>query len=228
MRTPLSNLVFAAPLTALVLALAAPATSAAAPRISAPDPTRATHPFSITANASFGGPTGFVGLGLGYYMTPHWQLEAGIGLGVTGYQVALMGRYALALGASGEHAWLFGLGPSMALRSDATWLADIEHTPDVTVRRAHVYTTAWLNAELGWEGRFRLGFLGLASWPPMIVRVVLGASIRVADNQGHLCDGPDGDTHWPGCSDVPIIPSGAWVADQAVLPYLQVSGGWAF
>ena len=218
------NLALGVALAMLALTLPSPTASASSPRAVDSLRTTAAHPFSVTANAGLGGPTGFFGLGVGYHFTPEWQLEAGLGVGVTGYQLALTARYALPIGSSGQHGLIFGLGPSIALRSDATWLTGIEHTADVTIARAHLYHTLWLNAEIGWEGRLRWRLL---SWmPTMVVRVLLGASVRMADNQRHLCDGADDSA--TGCHEVPLIPSGAWVADQAVMPYRQFSGGWAF
>jgi hypothetical protein len=138
---------------------------------------------------------------------------------MTGYQVALLGRYALPIGDSELHAWVFGFGPSIGFRSEAFGMR-IEHADDVAVDPDRLYFTAWLNAELGWEARFRWGG---------VLRVMIGAELRIADNQRHLCDGADtsADTRGSGCNPYHLAPGSA-VAGNLVLPYLQFSFGWAF
>lgn len=181
--------------------------------------TTATRPLSITFDGGFGGPTGIFGGTVGYHVTPDWEVAAGFGLGMTGYQVALLGRYALPMGRSGLHAWVFGFGPSIGFRSEALGMR-IEHTDGTTIDADRLFFTAWLNAEVGWEGRFRWGG---------VLRVMVGAELRIADNQAGLCKGADtsADSLESSCNPRHLAP-GSTVAQHLVLPYLQFSFGWAF
>ncbi len=225
MRTPLPHPLSCARAVAVALLalalLSTNPTSAAPPAPLAATRTTATRPLAITFDGGLGGPTGLFGATVGYHVTDAWEVATGFGLGMTGYQVALLGRYALPMGHSDLHAWIFGLGPSIGFRSEALGMR-IEHSDEVAIDPEKLYFTAWLNAELGWEGRFRWGG---------VLRVMIGAELRIADNQRHLCDGADtgADSRGSGngCNPYHLAP-GSTVAGHLFLPYLQFSFGWAF
>lgn len=174
--------------------------------------------FAITLDGGVGGPTGLMGLTLGYRISPPVEVELGFGLGGTGYQLALLGRIGTPNPPGGAHRFVFGLGPSIGFRSEALGL-HIEHDAQTTVGHDDLFFTVWLNADIGWEARFRWGG---------VLRVVVGAGLRVADNQAALCAAEKGGQ--PGTSDCnpfEYMP-GSTSARLPVLPYLQFSFGWAF
>ena len=178
--------------------------------------TTATRPIAITLDAGFGSPTGIYGATVGYHVTPELEVSAGGGLGSTGIQAALMVRYAVPLGASPTMSWTFGLGPSMAFRSESLGLHIEQATDQTVIDPDHLFHTVWLDAELGWIGR--------ATWGGVLA-VTLGAGLRLADDQRHLCDGAPDEG---GDCNPPHFGPGSIYARAVVLPSFGMRFGYAF
>jgi hypothetical protein len=175
-----------------------------------------SRPWSMSMDTGFGGPTGLFGGSVAWHVTLDLEVALSGGLGFTGIQAALTARWAWALGGSPTMSWVVGAGPSLAFRSESLGFNIERATPTTTIDPNRLYHTVWLNAETG--------FVARADWGG-ILRILVGVQVRVADNQGGLCDGaPEegGD-----CNPMHFGP-GAIFARAPLLPYLVVGLGWAF
>ena len=178
--------------------------------------TTETRPWSVSMDTGFGAPTGIFGATVGWMVTPEIELALGGGLGFTGIQASLAARYFLPVGDSPTMSWVFGLGPSLAFRSESLGFHIERKTDDTVIDEDKLYHTAWLNAELGWVAR--------ADWGGVLA-ISLGAGLRLADNQRTLCeDAPDEG----GDCNPPHFGPGSIYARAVVLPSLSMRFGWAF
>lgn len=187
----------------------------------APAPrTTESRPWAIVIDNGFGAPTGLMGLTLSYQETPELAASVGFGFGMTGWQLAILGRWSHPIGTSLSHSWVVGFGPSLALRGESLGKWNIEHRDDIVVEPDDVFFTVWFNVEAGWEYRAQWGGL---------FRVVLGAGIRLADNQRHLCEGVEtGDSQPTSDCNPPHFGPGSIYARTPVLPYFALGYGYAF
>jgi len=206
------------------LALAALSLSALAtlapPALGAPPRTTETRPWAIALEQGFGATTGLMGGALSYQVTPELAASVGFGFGFTGWQVALLGRWSHAMGRSLSHSWVVGFGPSIGFRGENLGKWNIEHRDDIVVEPDDVFYTVWLNVEAGWEYR--------AQWGG-VFRAVLGAGLRLADNQRHLCEGvPIGDNQPQSDCNPPHFGPGSIYSRVLVLPYFGMAYGYAF
>jgi len=190
------------------------------PALGAPPRTTETRPWAIVLDNGFGAPTGLMGGTLSYQLAPEWAASVGFGFGFTGWQVALLGRWSHAIGRSRSHSWVLGFGPSIGFRGENLGKWNIEHRDDIVVEPDDVFYTVWLNAEAGWEYR--------AQWGG-VFRIVLGAGLRLADNQRFLCEGvPVGDNQPMSDCNPPHFGPGSIYSRVPVLPYLAFAYGYAF
>lgn len=178
--------------------------------------TTVSRPWSVSMDTSFGAPTGIFGASVGWMATPELELAIGGGLGFTGIQASLAARYHLPVGDSPTMSWVFGLGPSLAFRSESLGFHIERATDDTTIDGDKLYHTAWLNAELGWVAR--------ADWGGVLA-ISLGAGLRLADNQRRLCDGAPDEG---GDCNPPHFGPGSIYAKAIVLPSFGMRFGWAF
>ena len=178
--------------------------------------TTETRPWSVSLDLGFGAPSGLYGLTVGTYLTPEFELALGGGLGFTGVQLALLGRYALPVSTSQRASWIFGFGPSVALRGHPLGLDVEKATESTVIDPDHVFHTFWLNAEIGWMIRTDGGFLFTVSG---------GAALRLSDDQRHLCD--DAPELGGGCNPMHFAPGSSY-AKIPVLPWFSLRGGYAF
>jgi len=186
----------------------------------APPRTTETRPWAIVIEHGFGATTGLMGGALSYQATPELAASVGFGFGATGWQLALLGRWSHGIGRSLSHAWVVGFGPSLAFRGESLGQWNIEHRDDLVVAPDDVFYTVWLNAEVGWEYR--------AQWGG-VFRTVLGAGLRLADNQRHLCAGvPTGGNQPESSCNPPHFGPGSIYTRVLVLPYFGLAYGYAF
>lgn len=178
--------------------------------------TTETRPWSISMDTGFGAPTGIFGATVGWFATPELELAVGGGLGFTGIQASVLARYHLPVGDSPTMSWVFGLGPSLAFRSESLGFHIERATDDTAIDEDKLYHTAWLSAELGWVAR--------ADWGGVLA-VSLGAGLRLADNQRKLCD--DAPDEGGDCNP-PHFGPGSIYARAVVLPSFGMRFGWAF
>ena len=178
--------------------------------------TTAEKPLTVMLEDGLGTPSGLFGVAVQYQLAADWGLYLGGGLGVTGIQLGVLAHYGIGLGSRGIHSLVFGLGPSIGFRSESLGF-HIEHQDDVEVGHDELFYTTWMNAELAYELRAHVGFT---------LRVVVGAGIRLADNQEALCKGAPTDDE-SECNGIHFAP-GSRIARLPVLPYLGVSYGWSF
>jgi len=182
--------------------------------------TTESRPWAIVLDNGFGAPTGLMGLTLSYQESPELAASVGFGFGMTGWQLAILGRWSHPIGASRSHSWVVGFGPSLALRGENLGKWNIEHRDDIVVEPDDVFYTVWLNVDVGWEYRAQWGGL---------FRLVLGAGLRLADNQRHLCEGVEtGDSQPESSCNPPHFGPGSIYTRTPVLPYLAFSYGYAF
>jgi hypothetical protein len=186
-------------------------------RGAAEPPTVVSRPTYLRSDAGFGAPTGLLGFSAGHAVAPPWAIEAGAGLGASGLQLALLGRWYAPVGRSRVSSWALAAGPSLSLIGRPIGF-HVPHAPEVEVGEGGLYFIAGLNAEAGWE--LRLGWGGL-------LRVAIGGFLRVAENMSGLCprsasgarDGPCGSPH---------LPTAPEIARLRGYPYLTFGYGWAF
>lgn len=173
-------------------------------------------PWSVTLDTGLGSPIGVFGAMVGYCPSDELEVAVGGGLGFTGIQAAVLVRWLIPVGSSPTMSWIIGGGPSLAFRSERLGFRIERATEDTVIDRDTLYHTAWLNAELGWVGR--------AAWGG-VLRVTLGAGLRIADNQRGLCDGAPEEG---GDCDPPHFGPGSIYARAVVLPSFAMGFGWAF
>jgi hypothetical protein len=174
-------------------------------------------PTHMRLDAGFGAPTGMMGLSVGHGGWPPWGIEAGFGLGVTGWQLAVLARGYWPIGESLRSFVSAAGGPSLSLIGKPVGLR-APHSEEVEVGDGDVFGIFGVNVEVGWE--LRLGWGGL-------VRVAVGGFLRLHENMAHLCH--DGATVDDGSGCVPPhFPSGPEVARISSYPYLAFGYGWSF
>jgi hypothetical protein len=185
------------------------------------EPTVDARPWFVRSDGGIASPVGFFGLAVGREVAPAWALELGGGLGVTGYQAAVLGRRYLPIGGSHVAFWTLGAGPSLALLGESLGL-HVTHRDDIAVAHDDLFHVVGLNAEAGIEARFEWGGL---------VRVALGGFLKLHDNMAYLCEKDPGSSEEPaGCeaAGVDALPSGAQVARLRAYPYLVFGFGFAW
>jgi hypothetical protein len=200
-----------------IVVLASRALSGAELDASAPPAPRSG--FVLTGQAGFGTPTGDLGLLVGWHAPARWSAEAGYGLGLTGHQLTLMGRFV----GPGRRRITVATGPSLALRGEGVGLP-IEHRLDIDTA-GKVYYASWWNTEVGLE-------VGDAGRGRGFVRFSLGAMVRLAESMSPLCEGVEigrDDTNPPndGCDPPHFAPAPEFARDKASA-YLGVALGVRF
>lgn len=185
----------------------------------AAEPTTQSRPNFVRTDVGLGAPEGVFGAAIGRAFHSDLTLELGFGLGLTGWQVALLGRHYLPVAGSDIHSFTFAAGLSVAL-AGAPVGNRIAHRADIPVSDSKLFYMAMLNAEVGYELRLRWGG---------IFRVALGGYVVLAENMSGLCDGVPQGRHEPISScNPPHFPPGPLIAAHRVLPYLTVGYGWAW
>jgi hypothetical protein len=177
-------------------------------------PTVVSRPTYIRGDVGIGAPTGLAGVTVGHALDPPWALELGLGLGLTGWQLAGMARYYAPAGDSARWSWSFAAGPSLSLLGRSLGLR-VPHEPDVTVPDGAIYTILGANAEAGLE--LRVGWGGL-------VRIALGGFLALHEDMSPLCRERSETLDCAGLH----FPSGPAVARLPMYPYLAFGYGWSF
>jgi hypothetical protein len=180
-------------------------------------PNVARRPTYLRVDGGLGAPTGVFGFTAGHAIEPPWAAEVGGGLGLSGFQLAVLARWYRPIGESQRHVWTAAAGPSVSLLGETLGF-HVQHADDVTVEDGDVFFIAGLNVEIGWEVRFGWGGL---------LRVSIGAFVRLAENMSGLCpeetsgdlDGPCGSPHFPTPPEIARVPA---------YPYLGFGYGWSF
>jgi hypothetical protein len=196
------------------VALAATATAGAA---RADEPTTTTRPNHLRLDAGFGAPTGIFGFSVGRTVAAPWAVELGGGLGASGVQIALLGRWQRPLGRSTLQSWFVSAGPSVSLIGEPIGV----HVPaaeGVSVDGDEIYYIVGGNLEIGWE--LRGGWGGL-------LRVAVGGFLRVAETMSPLCPEGASSEEGSGCFSG-HLPSGPDVARIPAYPYFTFGYGWSF
>ena len=177
-------------------------------------------PISFALVDGFGGPTGIMGATLDYMFRFPWVGELGFGLGASGWQVSARARHVWLPGPLRKFAWYVAGGPSAGLVSEALGTR-VPHRDDQKVESSDVFFTSWMNAGVGIEMRWDIGFL---------LRTELGAAVRMYTNADDLCRGVDGNPDTPGessCKSYHLV-TPPEVARVPAFPYWTLSFGWAF
>jgi hypothetical protein len=175
-------------------------------------------PISIWLDSGFGAPTGLMGGRLSYQLDPRWGVEAGGGLGFTGWQATAMGRFYHPFGQRGHGMLTAAAGPSLALNGRPVGY-EPPHADEADVDASKIYTATWLNAEGAVEG----------NWAWFRLRFVLGVAVRVQENLSPLCEGvPTGRDQELNSCNPPHNPSAADIAAVPAFPYLGLDYGVAF
>jgi hypothetical protein len=191
----------------LMLALLLTAISAAAPI----DPGH-----TIWFDQGFGAPTGLVGLRYTHDLSPKASVEGGLGLGLSGYQVAAMGHLRRPFGDKGRGAWMAGAGLSNALIGESIGM-HVPHADGVAVDSNKIYSTTWMNAEGAVQTQGK--HLGL--------RVTLGLAVRLRSNMDDLCDGEEITAQYTDCYP-PHTPSAPKISAAPFFPYMGLAYGWGW
>ncbi len=185
-------------------------------------PNFVNRPVAITFDGGMGAPTGFFGMSVGYTLPKSlWAVELGGGLGSTGTQIAVQGKYYLPIFGSLRHALVLQGGPSLGLIGKPVGMA-VPRKDSVVVTDSDVFYTLWLHAGAAWEVRWGWGGL---------IRVAAGGMLNTATSQAALCDGVDTVTEGaPGAGTCTSrhFALGPEVSRARVLPWLQFSYGWSF
>jgi hypothetical protein len=203
----LAALVFEERKETLMLALLLTAISAAAPI----DPGH-----TIWFDQGFGAPTGLVGLRYTHDLSPKASVEGGLGLGLSGYQVAAMGHLRRPFGDKGRGAWMAGAGLSNALIGESLGM-HVPHADGVAVDSSKIYSTTWMNAEGAVQTQGK--HLGL--------RVTLGLAVRLRSNMDDLCDGEEITAQYTDCYP-PHTPSAPKISAAPFFPYMGLAYGWGW
>lgn len=161
----------------------------------------------LEAQIGLGGPLGWFGAAADYSLHRFFSLNAGIGLGQSGIQIAGMGRLRAAFG---NTAFGFGAGLSggpyrggalFANESDARW-----------------DTAYWLNTEGFWEWRAPTGFA---------LRAFLGSGAMLNTSSGYYTGAPcvfNGSGTVCGPAKTPVDPK----RDTEITVYTGIAMGYAF
>jgi hypothetical protein len=189
---------------------------AAAPAAAQSVPTVIARPTYLRLDAGFGAPTGLFGFTVGHTIEPPAALELGAGLGLSGWQLAVLARVHVPLGSSPWHSFSAAAGPSLSFIG-GPFTQSVPHADHVEVDEDDLFTIFGVNAELGWEWRQPWGGL---------IRVALGGFYRVSENMSHLC--PEG-TYGEGSSCAPPhLASAPEIARLLAYPYLVFGYGFSF
>jgi len=155
-------------------------------------------PLALCAQVGLGTPLGFYGIAADYAVHPNISIEAGVGSGLVGTQVAAQVRARVA---QLDSNWLsLGVGVSEGHYEHREPFFGIEYAPTV-VDRAY-----WANAELSFERRTLGGFQ---------VRAYAGAGAVFAGERQRCYDGDAGTMPCSGSA------RGLWN------PYIGISLGYA-
>jgi hypothetical protein len=114
----------------------------------------------VGAGVGIASPVGELGLTIDNDVTRALQVQLGLGLGFSGWQVSLMPRYVFRLDRRGRHALLLGAGPSLAVAPGAAWP-----------------WRGWGNAEVGYQNEHRRFFLQVTVGLTML----LGGHIKACE-----------------------------------------------
>jgi hypothetical protein len=180
-------------------------------------PTTDTRPNHVRFDAGFGAPTGIFGLSIGRTVAPGWAVELGGGLGASGLQLALLGRWQRPIGESTRQSWFLSGGPSVSLIGEPLGI----HVPaadGVVVDDDEIFTIVGVNVEIGWE--FRAGWGGL-------LRFAVGGFARVHETMSPLCPRGASSDEGSDCFSM-HLPNGPDVARIPAYPYLSFGYGWSF
>lgn len=171
----------------------------------------------VIAMLGLGDPTGYYGVDLGYAVHQDVSLEAGVGRGSTGLQLALLARHYHRVGPPDNYL-TFAAGPSLSLLSK-TLGGDIPSRPDRPLPDGTFYLTG-VNLELGHEIRTTWGG---------VYRLSLGMFVRVKQDMTTICDGaPVGGQCNPEPVDNSFDIHAAKVASWRFFPYVGLGFGYAF
>jgi hypothetical protein len=180
-----------------------------------------SRPWFARFDGGAGTPVGLLGGVVGRAVAPGFAIEVGGGLGVTGYQAAVLARGYLPVGDSDTSSWTVAGGPSLGLLGESLGL-HVAHRDDLAVARGDLFYVAGLNVEAGYELRLGWGF---------IFRVAVGGFVTVAENMAALCAKDPGSSAEPaGCEPggPDAIPSGPQVARRRAYPYFALGLGFAW
>jgi hypothetical protein len=198
---------------ALVLIALLPAIAAAEPRVVD------ERPWMVRVDGGIGSPVGFFGGVIGRTVQPGLALELGGGLGITGYQIAALGRFYLPVGDSESSSWTFAGGPSVALMSQA-WGLHVNHRDDLPIGSGDLFYMAMVNVEVGYELRMHWGGL---------LRVAVGGYLNLHETISPLCRHDPGSSMEPaGCEPSLEYPTAAEVARNRALPYFVFGYGFTW
>lgn len=200
----------------MVLALLGAGVAAAQP-LPPPAPTTLTRPRYIRNDAGVGAPTGIMGLSIGGLVSPTWAIEGGFGLGATGWQLALLGRWYRPVFNSPYSSLSLAAGPSLSMIGKPVG-TNVPHDDSVQVDDGDIFTIFGLNAEVGFEWRMHWGGL---------VRVALGGFLRVHETMAHLCSEETSGSESGPCGSL-HLPTAPEIARLVAYPYLVFGYGWSF
>ena len=175
---------------------------------------------ALAFDAGAAAPHGIFGGGLTYMVDFPWAVEVGGGLGATGSQAAVTGRWHHLLDA-GNNALVLSGGPSVGVLSRSLG-TNVPHAEGEDIDEDSLYAVSWFNLGVGWEGRTDFGLFGQAE---------MGGALRLLDNQSGLCRGVDSNprtnSEAGGCGSM-HMPIGPEIARVPIFPYLTFGFGWAF
>jgi hypothetical protein len=171
----------------------------------------------LRLDLGLGAPTGYYGVSFGYAVHPDITIEAGVGRGSTGLQLALLARH-YRIVRSPDNYFTAAIGPSLSLLSK-TLGGDIPSRPDKPEPDGTFYLTG-VNAEIGHEIR--------STWGG-VYRITLGAFVRIKQDMTAICDGaPQGGQCNPEPVDNSFDMHAAKVASWRWFPYVGLGFGYAF
>jgi hypothetical protein len=179
-------------------------------------PTVISRPTYLRLDNGFGAPTGLFGFSVGRTLEPPAALEAGFGLGASGFQLALLARLHLPIGDSPWHSFTVAAGPSLSFLG-GPFSRSVPHDPSVVVDEDDLFYIFGVNAEIGWELRQPWGGF---------VRLAAGGFYNVAENMSRLC--PESGAEPRSSCAPPHLPSPSEVARIRAYPYLVIGYGWSF
>jgi hypothetical protein len=172
----------------------------------------------VRVDAGLGSPEGYYGGGVGFAVHPAVTLEAGVGNGETGLQLALLARHYYLVRAPDQYLTV-AAGPSLSLLNQALG-GDLPTRPDLPEGRAGTFYLAGMNVEIGSEVRRAWGGLFRAS---------VGLFVKLDENMTQLCEGaPEGGDCNPPMLDNSFSIHAAKVASWALFPYASIGVGFSF
>jgi len=178
-------------------------------------PTVVSRPTYLRMDAGFGAPTGIFGFSVGHTIEAPAAVEAGFGLGASGWQLALLARLHLPIGDSSWHSWTVAAGPSLSFLG-GPFSKSVPHADEVVVDEGDLFYIFGVNAEIGWEWRQPWGGF---------IRLAAGGFYNIAENMSPLC--PESDDPSESCAP-PHFPSAPEIARIRAYPYFVMGYGWSF